>query len=132
MSGSAKWVTCMSVMPLSILIRAKFFPDCTIVHLPHFGPIIQKSFMQYFCFSIKKLFFLACSKLHLVLPTTELGLSGVFSQKIDNSTVHKSKKAACDGDLYYGLPVDTVTHLFGGERRTSINLRPLQSSTGLI
>ena len=70
-------------------------------------------------------FFLACSKLHLVLPTTVLGLSGVFSQKIDNSTVHKSKKAACDGDLYYGLPVDTVTHLFGGERRTSINLRPL-------
>ena len=73
----------------------------------------------------RKLFFLACSKLHLVLPTTVLGLSGVFSQKIDNSTVHKSKKAACDGDLYYGLPVDTVTHLFGGERRTSINLRPL-------
>ena len=126
MSGSAKWVTCMSVMPLSILIRAKFFPDCTIVHFPHFAPIIQKSFMQYFCFSTKKIiFFLACSKLHLVLPTTVLGLSGVFSQKIDNSTVHKSKKAACDGDLYYGLPVDTVTHLFGGERRTSINLRPL-------
>ena len=125
MSGSAKWVTCMSVMPLSILIRAKFFPDCTIVHLPHFAPIVQKSFMQYFCFSMKKIIFLACSKLHLVLPTTELGLSGVFSQKIDNSTVHKSKKAACDGDLYYGLPVDTVTHLFGGERRTSINLRPL-------
>ena len=73
----------------------------------------------------RKLLFLACSKLHLVLPTTVLGLSGVFSQKIDNSTVHKSKKAACDGDLYYGLPVDTVTHLFGGERRTSINLRPL-------
>ena len=88
--------------------------------------------MQYFCFSTKKIIFLACSKLHLVLPTTVLGLSGVFSQKIDNSTVHKSKKAACDGDLYYGLPVDTVTHLFGGERRTSINLRPLQCSTGLI
>ena len=126
MSGSAKWVTCMSVTPLSILIRAKFFPDCTIVHLPHFAPIIQKKFHAVLLFQYQEnCFFLACSKLHLVLPTTVLGLSGVFSQKIDNSTVHKSKKAACDGDLYYGLPVDTVTHLFGGERRTSINLRPL-------
>ena len=99
----------------------------TIVHLPHFAPIIQKSFTQYILLLQyqENYFFLACSKLHLVLPTTVLGLSGVFSQKIDNSTVHKSKKAACDGDLYYGLPVDTVTHLFGGERRTSINLRPL-------
>ena len=45
------------------------------------------------------------------------------------------KKAAANatsaaGDLYYGLPVDTVTHLFEGERRTSINLLN-PSSTGL-
>ena len=83
--------------------------------------------MQYFCFSTKKIIFFwpVANYIWYYVPTTVLGLSGVFSQKIDNSTVHKSKKAACDGDLYYGLPVDTVTHLFGGERRTSINLRPL-------